>query len=287
MIMSKPKVGIFGLTCCDGCELQILNIHEDILDVVKAVEITNFKLGQEKNTDDYDIAIIEGSVTTPAELEEIKKIREKAKIVVALGTCACWGGVQGMNFFNKDRDKAKDVYGDSKFPEVLDSMPLDKYIKVDCYIRGCPINPAEFVRVVKDLLLDKSPKMPNQPVCVECKLRENSCLFLQGKVCMGPVTYSGCGALCPSLNRACEGCYGPMEDANVEPQMTLLKEYGLTKEDLFRKFRKYASMSKLYMEKASEEKIKATKEFGMGRSDLSKRFSKYPDRIKPVLERRL
>ena len=86
MIMSKPKVGIFGLTCCDGCELQILNIHEDILDVVKAVDITNFKLGQEKNTDDYDIAIIEGSVTTPAELEEVKKIREKAKIVVALGS---------------------------------------------------------------------------------------------------------------------------------------------------------------------------------------------------------
>jgi len=233
--MSKPRVAIFDFACCEGCQLQIVNLEEEIIDLISLVQPVEWREAMTEHSDEYDIAIIEGSITRPQDEERVKQIREGAKILVAIGACATTGGINKLkNNFNLD-DVKKWVYGDAaKMPHLNTAMTkaVDEVVKVDYKVHGCPINREEFTYIVRCLALGKEPTIPNHPVCVECKKRENVCRFEYGEICLGPITRAGCNAPCPSAGFWCYGCRGYVDDPNVNAAKDVMEKYGKTLEDL-------------------------------------------------------
>lgn len=217
--MSKVRVGVFSLSSCEGCVVQILNLEDVLLNILKNFEVESRLLGTFRGSEPYDIAFVEGAVMSIEEEMELKKIRGFSRILVALGECACHGG----NFLVKD-------FGVGEVSELLPGLgtwyayPLDKYVRVDYQIPGCPIDKEEFFTVFKSLLLEKFPEQVSITVCSECVLRENSCLIEKGLACLGPITRGGCRAICPTFNRECYGCRGLSDDANIEGLLHTFKE---------------------------------------------------------------
>ena len=238
--MSKPKVGVFGMTGCGGCQLELLDFEEHLLDLVGAVDLVHFTEAITEYSDDYDIALIEGSIASEHCVERIKKIGDIAKIVVAIGSCAVNGGLNCMkNIYGLE--KAKDlVYGDKKdWIDSIEVKPVDAYIKVDYYARGCPINRSEIIDIVRSLIVGRKPEIPNYPVCIECKRNGNTCVYELGKTCLGPVTRAGCDSRCPNSAEGCDGCRGPVDDPNMNAQKDLLAEHGLSVEDMLAELNLY------------------------------------------------
>ena len=238
--MSKPKVGVFGFTGCGGCQLEILNLEDQLLDLIGAIDIVHFTEAITEFSDTYEIALVEGSITTEHGVEKIKKIGETAKIVVAMGSCAVNGGLNCMkNLYGLE--KAKDlVYGDKKgWIDSIEVKPVDAYINVDYYARGCPPNRFEIVDVIRSLIVGRKPEIPNYPVCIECKRNGNTCVYDLGKSCLGPVIRAGCDSRCPSSVEGCDGCRGTVDDPNVNAQKDLLAEHGLTVDDIMAEFNLY------------------------------------------------
>lgn len=212
----RPKVGFFELSSCEGCQLQLLNNESTLLEFLDLVEIVNFREGMKEAADDYRIAFVEGSVTRKDEVDVLENIRNNAELVVALGSCACFGGVNQLkNRFNDLEWVKKEVYGDHPIVSQ-EAQPLSAFIKVDLEIYGCPIKKEEVERIVTNLVLGKAIKHPQYPVCMECKAHENICLFDLGEPCLGPVTRAGCDAWCPTNRLGCWGCRGPAPEANIE-----------------------------------------------------------------------
>ncbi len=238
--MGKPKVGVFGFTGCGGCQLEILNIEDQLLNLIGAVDIVHFTEAITEHSDNYEIALVEGSITTEHGVEKIKKIGDIAKIVVAMGSCAVNGGLNCMkNLYGLE--KAKDlVYGDKKdWIDSIEVRPVEAYINVDYYARGCPPNRFEIVDVIRSLIVGRKPEIPNYPVCIECKRNGNTCVYDLGKSCLGPVTRAGCNSRCPNSVEGCDGCRGPVDDPNMNAQKDLLAEYGLTVDDIMAEFNLY------------------------------------------------
>ena len=234
----KPRVSFFDFAGCEGCQLQIINLEEEIIDLASKVEIVNFREAISERGQDYDIAFVEGSITRESDEPRLKKIREQASILVALGACACIGGINALKNFQNMEDVKRIVYGDrSHYFDTYPTRPIDAVVPVDYYVRGCPISKNEFLKVVKALLLGKRPEIPNYPVCVECKMKENVCVFEKGMTCLGPVTRAGCEAACPSNGNGCEGCRGLIDDPNTNAQKDILQKYDLTVEEAVGKFR--------------------------------------------------
>jgi len=237
----KPKAAFFSFSSCEGCQLMFLNLEDELLNLLGAVDIVNFREAmKEVLSDEYDVSFIEGSITRTEDLEEVKRLRERSKIVVAFGACATIGGVNAIKNFQPLDDVRKYVYGDKwqKY-ETIPTMALEKAIKVDAKIFGCPPSKKEILEVVTALLLGKKPQIPDYPVCVECKLAENVCVFEKGMVCVGPVTRAGCGAICPSFGGQCIGCRGLVTDPNNNAEKNLLAERGLTVDDVLKEYRMF------------------------------------------------
>jgi sulfhydrogenase subunit delta len=232
----KPTLGVFSFTSCSGCQLEIIAHQEDIfLDLVKKVRILHFPIVQQKSDyDELDIAIVEGSISTRKQAEQVQKIREKAKLVIALGACATHGGVNSIRNTANDKSVERKVYGKQCPLPSIKAVGIDKYITVDYYLRGCPPVKEEFTRVFKELLLGLKPFVYNQPVCTECLIKENGCLLKKGELCLGPITVGGCGAICPSNNLVCDGCRGPTEDANLDALQEAMECGGISKSELKR-----------------------------------------------------
>lgn len=228
----KPKVGFFDLSSCEGCQLQMLNNEASLLDFLSLVEIVNFREGMKEKSNDYDIAFVEGSVTRADEEERLKIIRQNAKMVVALGSCACFGGVNQLkNRFNDLDWVKKEVYGN--FPiETQETRPISAFVKVDLEIYGCPIKKEEVEKIVTKLVLGQEITHPNYPVCMECKANENICLFDLGEPCLGPVTRAGCDSWCPSNRMSCWGCRGPAPVANLKQLEEIVEQKNISKERL-------------------------------------------------------
>ncbi|NOQ46930.1 MAG: NADH:ubiquinone oxidoreductase [Desulfobulbaceae bacterium] len=228
----KPKVGFFDLSSCEGCQLQMLNNEASLLDFLSLIEIVNFREGMKEKSDDYDIAFVEGSVTRADEEERLKIIRRNAGVVVALGSCACFGGVNQLkNRFNDLEWVKKEVYGD--FPiETREAQPISVFVKVDLEIYGCPIKKEEVEKIVTELVLGQEITHPNYPVCMECKANENVCLFDLGEPCLGPVTRAGCDSWCPSNRMGCWGCRGPAPAANLKELEKIAEQKNISKERL-------------------------------------------------------
>lgn len=234
----KAKLGFFDFTGCEGCQLEVLNFETELVELLNHVDIVNFREAKTEREDNYEIAFVEGSITRESEIPRLKKIRQQAKIVVALGACACLGGVNCLKNFRPMKENLRIVYGDAaKYYDTIPARPISSIVPVDYYVPGCPIDKKEFLKVTKALLLGKRPEIPNYPVCVECKLAGNICAFDKGETCLGPVTRAGCNAICISNGRHCWGCRGPVDDPNTNSEKEILQKHGLTVEDILNQFR--------------------------------------------------
>ena len=225
--MEKLKIGIFDLTDCEGCELQILNLKGKLLKLAEIADIPVWRLAKGPDKLDYfDLALIEGTPMSKDDIKLAKKIREKSKKVIALGACAHLGGIPAA-LDEKKRDKfLREIYGWNYKSSSVAAKPLTAYIHVDYFIHGCPIDLDEAEKVIVDILMDKNPAGPSKSVCLECKERENPCLFLKNEPCQGPITEGGCKAVCPSNGLRCWGCQGLVKDANVGAMEKNLKKMG-------------------------------------------------------------
>jgi sulfhydrogenase subunit delta len=229
----KPKIAFFDFSCCEGCQLTVVDSLQDHLELLDAVEIVQFREAISEKGEDYAVAFIEGSCTRQADEARLKGIREQAAVVVALGACAHLGGINTLKYLRPLDEARQYVYGEGAgWYATYDARPISAVIPVDYFIPGCPIDRREFVACVKALLLGKKMPIPDYPMCVECKLNENTCLFTTGQVCMGPITRAGCGAICPAFGDSCEGCRGFISNPNDSSMQELLTGSGLSRIDL-------------------------------------------------------
>ncbi len=237
----KPKVAFFDFSSCEGCQLEVINLDgQEVIDLINAVDIVNFREAKTEREDNYDIAFVEGSITRESEIPRIQKIRNQAKVLIALGACACIGGVNCLKNHLSMEEALRIVYGkDAKYYDTIPARPINAVVPVDYYVRGCPPLTSEVLKVTKSLLLGKKPEIPGYPVCVECKMAGNICVFERGMTCLGPVTRAGCSAICVTSGRYCWGCRGLIDDPNLNSEKDILQKHGLTVEQAIEKFRIY------------------------------------------------
>ena len=240
---SKPKIGIVGFTGCAGCQLSIIDLENELLDLLELVDIIDFRMAMTGNKKGpYDVLFVEGSITNEKQEKELIELREKAKVLVAMGSCAVFGGVQAIRNYRNNELIKETQYGKEGAKKVkeIKVKPINKVVEVDHYLLECPVNKYEFLDFVKYFLIGGTPKLPNIPVCQQCKANGNKCLLLEeGIICMGPVIQAGCGALCPSHNMPCDGCRGSTLQAAYEQQADLLLSKSATVEDVTRYLLKY------------------------------------------------
>ncbi len=221
----KKKIAIFDLTDCEGCELEFIALRRKLVDLLKEVEIVNWRLtGGREEQGPFDIAFVEGTPMTDEEREELNVIREESRILIALGACACLAGVQGIIDQKNRKSVTEKIYGNGYVSKAIDAKPIDAYVNVDFYIHGCPVNPDEIERFLASLLFNKIPENRKYPVCLECKAKGNLCFLVDKKPCLGPITTGGCGAICTLNNKPCVGCYGILKGANVQSMINILNK---------------------------------------------------------------
>lgn len=239
---AKPKVAVFKLGSCGGCIVQIVNLGEKVLEVLKNFDIAYFPIVKSNNVEGpYDVCLVEGSVSTPEDVARIKEIRKNCKILVALGSCACFGGLQSIGNWARHRELESAAYKEPLAVQSIKALGIDEYVQVDIYLKGCPVAEEELLELLKAFSAGIRPYLRQHSVCVECKLREIPCIMETKKIpCMGPVTCAGCGAICPSMGKPCEGCRGPSNDANLASLIEAFSELGLSRYEILNKLRKYA-----------------------------------------------
>jgi sulfhydrogenase subunit delta len=243
---SKLKLAVYKFSSCDGCQLSILNLEDELLDLASAIDIAFFlEASRNVKPSPYDIGLVEGSVTTPHEIERIKAIREENKYLVALGTCATAGGIQALRNFAKVEDLAKTVYTHPEYLNYLEtSTPISNHVPVDLEIWGCPVNKGTVAEVIAAMLQNRRPNFPPSPVCIECKRAGVLCVAVaRGIPCLGPVVHGGCGAICPVNGRGCYGCFGPSSKGNflsLVSSMVPLDRYENETANLLRSFSSHA-----------------------------------------------
>lgn len=240
--MHKPKVAFFDFAGCEGDQLTVVNLEEDLLDVLKHVDIVSFREAMKEHSENYDVAFIEGSCTRPSDEERLKKIRANAKLIVAIGACATMGGINCLKNNRPEEEVRKEVYGKNwRDYDTYPARGIDQVIKVDYKVHGCPMTKSEFVKVFKAIVMGLKPDIPNYPMCVDCKRAGNICVFEKGATCVGPITRAGCEACCITQGATCWGCRGLVDDPNIDAHKEVLEKYGLSVWELKNKFRLYFS----------------------------------------------
>ncbi|TET50238.1 MAG: NADH:ubiquinone oxidoreductase [Anaerolineales bacterium] len=235
MAKARPKVAFFDFACCEGCQLTVIDSLQTHLDLLDAVEVVNWREVSSRQDQDYQIAFVEGSITRPEDEERILGIREQAAVLVGLGACSHMSCVNALKGLHPLEDVRRWVYGDkADWYDTYEVRPVGDVVELDAFVPGCPIDREEFVRIVKALLLGKKPSIPDYPVCVECKLKDNVCVYFldQPRPCLGPITRAGCDAICPTYGDGCEGCRGLIPNPNENAMKDVLAEAGLTVEEI-------------------------------------------------------
>lgn len=242
----KPKIAFFDFTGCEGCQLTALDALQRYPELLDVVEIIQFREAISEKGQDYKIAFVEGGCTRPQDEDRLLAIRNQAQVVIAFGTCAHLGGVNALRNWQAQAEVHRYVYGElGKFHPGQSARPIDAVIPVDVFIPGCPINPHEFIRAVRYLLQDRLPEIPDYPVCVECRLNEVPCLFLQGQLCLGSITRAGCNAVCPANGASCMGCRGRTSNANMRGLSMAAAAFGIDSrltDEALRLFQSYQLM---------------------------------------------
>lgn len=245
----RPRLAVFKFASCDGCQLSVLNLEDELLALGRAVDIAFFPEASSRfGEGPFDIALIEGSVTTPEDARRITRVREQVRYLITIGACATAGGIQALrNWADVDAFKQA-VYPSTEYIASLStSTPISEHVRVDFELWGCPIDKHQLLAVITDLLAGVTPRLPTESVCMECKRRGHVCVMVaRAMPCLGPVTRTGCGAICPGMGRDCYGCFGPAEGfaegAGHPPNTTSLArqfhhELQLIPVDVVRRFR--------------------------------------------------
>lgn len=233
--MRKPKLAVYKFASCDGCQLSLLDLEDELLEISDAVQIAFFmEATRAVVKGPYDICLVEGSISTPHDLELIKKIRRNCKILIAIGACATQGGIQALRNWADIDEFVKAVYASPEYIKTLEkSTPISDHVEVDYELRGCPINKYQLLELLSALLNGRKLYIPNYSVCVECKRRGNVCIMVsRGIPCLGPVTQAGCDAICPAYGRGCYACFGPSGYPNPRSLIDYFMEnFKLSKHD--------------------------------------------------------
>jgi len=224
--LPKPRIAIFDFTDCEGCEVEFINLKEQLLELLAGVDIVNWRLAKEGNEPGpFDIAFIEGTPVTPDEQELLRQIRETSQYVIALGACACTGGIPAIVEDKIERPAFyKKLYPPEYEPRGTEAKPLSHYVKVDFEINGCPVDKREIARYISALLSGQIPEDRDFPVCLECKINDNRCRLVNDQPCLGPITRGGCKAFCVTQGKHCYGCYGIVKDGNFPAMVKRLEE---------------------------------------------------------------
>jgi coenzyme F420-reducing hydrogenase gamma subunit len=238
----RPTLAVWKFASCDGCQLSLLDLEDELLALAGELEIAYFvEARRETVAGPYDLSLVEGSITTPDDAQRIQMVREQSRRLVTIGACATAGGIQALRNFADVDDFLSVVYASPEYISTLaTSTPISDHVHVDYELHGCPINKRQLLEVIGAFLHERRPAIPSSSVCLECKRRGNVCIMVaHGTPCLGPVTHAGCGALCPSYDRGCYGCYGPMETPNTASLSGWLGRLGADDVDLVRAYRTF------------------------------------------------
>jgi coenzyme F420-reducing hydrogenase gamma subunit len=251
----KPTIGVFKFASCDGCQLSLLDAEDDLLAITGAVDIAYFpEATRAVIKGPYDVGLVEGSVTTHHDANRIQEIRRQCRTLITIGACATAGGIQALRNWKDVDEFVRAVYTTPQYISTLKlSTPIEQHVPVDFELRGCPINKHQLVELICALLAGRKPNIPTYSVCLECKRRGNVCITVaKGVPCLGPVTHAGCGALCPSYDRGCYGCFGPMETPNTDALVEQFRVLGQPDDRTSRAFRGFNAWAWPFR-KASED----------------------------------
>jgi coenzyme F420-reducing hydrogenase gamma subunit len=226
----KPKIAIVSLTSCEGCQFVLLDLGVKFLEAISHVEMIDFRLleDDEDSGVDLDIAFVEGNPATEANKKTLLALRKRSKLLVVIGNCAAMGGVPEIKNYQEQKQTIKHVYKYIQGIENEEIHEVSNLVKVDFTFPGCPITGDEFLAYFPILLENvkngtELPKIPDSPVCVQCKEQGNRCLLLDKKPCFGPMILGGCNAVCPTARMGCQGCRGLKPTANVKSMKMALK----------------------------------------------------------------
>jgi coenzyme F420-reducing hydrogenase gamma subunit len=239
---ARKTLAVWKFASCDGCQLSLLDCEDEFLAIADAIEIANFtEASSAVVAGPYDLSLVEGSITTPHDAERIREVRAQSRFLVTIGACATAGGIQALRNFRDVDEFRRVVYARPEYIDTLaTSTAIAEHVKVDFELRGCPIDKRQLLEVLSAYLNQRRPNVRADSVCVECKRRNNVCVMVaHGTPCLGPVTHSGCGALCPSHNRGCYGCFGPMESPDTPALAAWWKRLGVGDEGVVRAFRTF------------------------------------------------
>jgi sulfhydrogenase subunit delta len=258
----RPRLAVWKLASCDGCQLTLLSLEDELLGIAGAIEISYFLEAGTTASGDYDLSLVEGSVTTEHDAARIREIRARSRRLVTIGACATAGGIQALRNFADVEDFVSTVYASPEYISTLaTSTPIRDHVSVDFELHGCPIDKGQLLELISAFLNDRRPAIAHHSVCFECKRRGNVCVMVaHGTPCLGPVTHAGCGALCPSYNRGCYGCFGPMEAPNSHALSAWLSDHGDTDEDLVRRYRTFNAGAPAFRAESTARERAATGE---------------------------
>ena len=251
--MARPTLAVWKFASCDGCQLTVLNCEDELLELAGEVEIAYFPEATRAVVEGpYDLSLVEGSVTTPGDAERIQQVRAASRRLVTIGACATAGGIQALRNFADVAEFRAAVYAQPEYVATLaTSTAIAAHVPVDLELRGCPIDRAELLEVVTAFLQSRRPRITGESVCVECKRRGNVCVTVaHGTPCLGPVTHAGCGALCPTYDRGCYGCFGPADTTNTRSLAGRLHQIGMGERDLRRVFRTFNAAAPAFAEES-------------------------------------
>ena len=250
---ARPRLAVWKFSSCDGCQLSLLDCEDELLAVVGAVEVAYFlEATRAEGAGPYDLSLVEGSITTPHDVERIQNVRRQSKALVTIGACATAGGIQALRNFADVREYTSIVYARPEYISTLaTSTPISAHVPVDFELRGCPIDKRQLLEVVTAFLARRKPVTPPHSVCMDCKIRGTVCVMVaHGTPCLGPVTHTGCGALCPAFDRGCYGCFGPKEAPNAPPLSARLARLGMSERDLHCVYRTFNANAAPFREEA-------------------------------------
>lgn len=249
----RPRLAVWKFASCDGCQLSLLDCEDELLMVAERIEIAYFpEAARRMLPGPYDLSLVEGSITTPADAERIQRVRRQSRRLVTIGACATAGGIQALRNFADIREYAAAVYPHPEYLETLaTSTPISAHVPVDFELRGCPIDKGQLLEVIKAFLADRKPAVPGHSVCIDCKRRGNVCVMVaNGTPCLGPVTHTGCGAICPSYDRGCYGCFGPVAGANTAALAKEFAALGVARRDIARLFQTFNAAAGAFRDEA-------------------------------------
>lgn len=249
----KPRVAVYKFASCDGCQLQLLNAEEALLDLAGEIDLAFFPEARSTmEPGPYDVVLVEGSITTAEDAERLAEIRRQAGFLMTIGACATAGGIQALRNWADVEDYKRAVYPSPQWIEALPtSTPIAAHVAVDYELHGCPVDRNQLLACLRSVLSGTRPRLPSHGVCLECKRRGAACVVVtRGEPCLGPVTRSGCGAVCPRMGRGCYGCFGPAEQAQVPTWSRLTQAHGLSPQETAQRLRGFTGQALAFREES-------------------------------------